>query len=151
MEIYIPGIRLVSPNVTFRNASMFSRMRTAKQARKQRDDVLLMLQTQKRPKLPVAVTITRYGPGEIDSHDNLTVAAKHVTDAVAEWFGVPDSDKRIKWSYDQQRSSRYAVSILVEMRLTLMSDLEQCKARLANAVRAARMWKRRATVPGLRR
>jgi len=145
MEIYIPGIRLVSPNVTFRNASMLSRMRTAKQARKQRADTLLVLQTQKRPKLPVAVTITHHGPSEIDGHDNLSVAAKHVTDAVAEWFGVADKDKRISWRYEQERSSRYAVSILIEMRLTLMSDLEQCKVRLANAVKAARLWKRRAT------
>jgi len=144
MEIYIPGIRLVSPNVTFRNASMLSRMRTARQARKQRDDVLLVLQTQKRPKLPVAVTITHHGPSEIDGHDNLTVAAKHIADAVAEWFGVADKDKRIQWYYDQQRSSRYAVSIEIGIRLTTMSDLEQCRVRLVNAVKAAKMWKRRA-------
>jgi len=143
MDVYIPGIRLVSPNKVYRNASMFARMKTAKTAAKQRSDVGLFLSVYRRPKLPVRVTVTRYAARSLDSHDNLTMSAKHIVDAIAQWLGIDDADKRVEWKF-QELPGRFAVGILVEQKLTTMPELEQCKLRLVNAIKAARYWRSRA-------
>lgn len=51
--------------------------------------------------LPLTVTLTRLGSKSLDG-DNLQRAMKAVRDVVAEWLGVDDADKGIKWRYQQE-------------------------------------------------
>lgn len=55
--------------------------------------------------LPVDVTLTRHSPGTLDD-DNLRPALKAVRDGIADAFGVPDNDPRIRWHYDQAKAPR---------------------------------------------
>ena len=48
--------------------------------------------------LPVRVTLTRYGHHKQDD-DNLRRTLKSCRDVVAEWLGVDDSDRRVRWVY----------------------------------------------------
>lgn len=82
-----------------------------------------------RPRLPVAVTLTRLAPRELDS-DNLAGALKAVRDEVAVWLGLPvkksrgsrpvadDRDPRVTWTVSQRKGEpkQYAVEIRVEAR-----------------------------------
>lgn len=147
--VKIPGIKLVTPNITFRNASMFSRMKTAKIAAKQRSDVSIVLSRFMKPRLPVLITITRFGKGSLDSHDNLAMSAKHVSDAVAQWLGVDDSDRRLEWNF-ADCNGNYAVGIRIQEKCTTKTELERCKIQLANAIKAARLWKTKASEGGAR-
>jgi hypothetical protein len=63
---------------------------------------------------PLVVTLTRIGPRSLDD-DNLRGAFKAVRDEVAAYFGVDDSDPRIKWRYAQAKG-RAAVRIAFEVR-----------------------------------
>lgn len=46
------------------------------------------------------ITMTCYVPRYFDS-DNATIATKAIRDAISEWLGVDDSDRRILWEVDQ--------------------------------------------------
>lgn len=50
--------------------------------------------------LPATVIITRLGGRELDG-DNAIRSAKSVRDTVAEWLGVDDRDKRVRWVVKQ--------------------------------------------------
>ena len=64
------------------------------------------------PTLPVTVTLTRIGPKELDSHDNLRGSFKAVVDAIAAFYDIADNDARIKFEYAQEPGSReYGVRI----------------------------------------
>lgn len=65
-----------------------------------------------------SVTLTRISPRRLDD-DNLRGALKAVRDGVADWFGVPDNDPRIKWEYSQERGKpkEHGVRITVEWEL----------------------------------
>lgn len=60
------------------------------------------------------VVLTRVGPRELDD-DNLAGACKGVRDGVADYLGIDDGDKRIKWAYAQARGP-YGVRITVANR-----------------------------------
>lgn len=66
--------------------------------------------------LPCNVKLIRLGPREMD-FDNLVISQKFVRDAIAELLtgdyvpGRADSDKRITWQYDQEKSKEYGVKI----------------------------------------
>lgn len=66
--------------------------------------------------LPCSIKLTRLGPRELD-WDNNIISLKYVRDAIAEILtqdfvpGRADSDKRIKWEYDQEKSKEYGVKI----------------------------------------
>ena len=64
-------------------------------------------------KLPLAISFTRIGKRELDS-DNLQSAFKKIRDKVAAILSVNDGDKQIKWDYQQEKGSRYAIRIKVE-------------------------------------
>ncbi len=63
---------------------------------------------------PVLVTLIRVAPRPLDDDGNVT-SLKAVRDGVADAFGVPDNDPRIRWRYAQRRgaSRTYAVEIEV--------------------------------------
>lgn len=61
--------------------------------------------------LPVHVHLTRISPGKLDS-GNLEGSFKYVQDSVAKFLGVDDGDeKRVSWSYAQERAKGYNVRI----------------------------------------
>jgi hypothetical protein len=70
---------------------------------------------------PVTVTITRCSAGELDSHDNLRTALKHVVDGVADFLGCHDNDERITYVYAQEKTKRgtHAVKIKIERTETM--------------------------------
>jgi hypothetical protein len=119
LAVVIPGIVLKSPNLgVMRQASMGARFAQAAKARKQREDVTLILRSRfgpVPPALPLTITVTRVAPGKLDGHDALPLSAKHVVDAIAAWLGVDDADSRLTWRYAQARDGRsYAVGIRIE-------------------------------------
>jgi len=63
--------------------------------------------------LPVVVTMTRLGLGELDD-DNLRRALKACRDVVADWLATADNDKRIIWKYRQRPAWKAAVRIRIE-------------------------------------
>jgi hypothetical protein len=46
-----------------------------------------------------------------DEHDNLRTAFKHVVDAIAAYFGIDDSDKRVRWEYAQEPAHESSVRV----------------------------------------
>src|SRR5690242_9934722 len=55
--------------------------------------------------LPCVVVLTRCSPRELDSHDGLRAALKHIADGVAEWVGIDDREsERMRFQYEQERS-----------------------------------------------
>jgi hypothetical protein len=129
LEAFIPGIELWSANETLRASSRRARFRQAAHARKTKSDVTMVLQSRfgKRPPfgLPVVVCITRVSPGEFDRHDNLPHGAKHVTDAVADWFGKADRDKGFTWTFDQIKGRHHGIKIAITG--NLCGDTSTCK------------------------
>lgn len=73
-----------------------------------------------RLKLPLTVKLTRFAPGMLDEDDNLRMALKYCKDYIADSIipglaaGRADGDKRIKWEYNQERSSIYAIRIEID-------------------------------------
>lgn len=65
--------------------------------------------------LPVAVTLTRIAPRELDS-DNLAISFKSVRDGLADWLGVNDNDKRITWLYAQEKGAPKHYSCRIEVK-----------------------------------
>lgn len=62
---------------------------------------------------PVSVTITRIGPGRLDS-DGLIISAKHVRDGIADAMGIDDADDRVQWFVTAERAKEWAVRIVVQ-------------------------------------
>lgn len=65
--------------------------------------------------LPVVVRITRVGGKQMDG-DNLARACKNVRDVVAEWLGVDDADRRVKWVTKQRAGYESGVEIDIRTR-----------------------------------
>lgn len=132
LECTIPGLKTSSANAMLRG-NRFGHIRAAKQQRHATYVSLLgedMFRDRKKPidmhewqgalayltGAPVTVTVTRCSAGELDSHDNLRTALKHVVDGVADFLGCDDRDSRVTWVYAQQREKRgvHAVKIKIE-------------------------------------
>lgn len=62
--------------------------------------------------LPLRVTLTRYGHKKQDD-DNLRRTLKSVRDVVAEWLGVDDADRRVRWVYRDRPGWRSGVGVEV--------------------------------------
>ena len=63
--------------------------------------------------LPVLVTLTRYGHHKQDD-DNLRRTLKSVRDVVAEWIGLDDADKRIRWVYRDRPGWVFGVGVVIK-------------------------------------
>jgi hypothetical protein len=66
------------------------------------------------PKLPVTVTITRFGPKFMDSDGNV-ISAKSLRDGIASQYCVDDSSHLIEWKYGQEKGE-YGVRVEIESR-----------------------------------
>jgi hypothetical protein len=71
---------------------------------------------------PCKVTMTRISPRDLDEHDNLRSALKHIVDAIADILipglkaGRADGDKSIQWIYEQKKGlpKEFALSLILE-------------------------------------
>lgn len=61
------------------------------------------------------ITLTRIAPRELDD-DNLASGFKAVRDGVADWLGIDDGSKRLRWLYAQRkgRPGQYAAEVHVD-------------------------------------
>lgn len=106
------GLRLVSEA----NSRDHFRTRAAR-AKAQRAAIGAGLARVTPPSGPWRVTITRQGPGILDT-DNLAGSAKAVRDAVAQWLGVDDGPASpVTWETAQERARGYSVVVVVEGKL----------------------------------
>jgi len=84
----------------------------AGRAKRQREQMQLLIPKHKLPGLPCAVTLTRIAPRRLDG-DNLQSGFKAVRDGIADRMGIKDNDPRVTWAYDQRRGApnQYACRI----------------------------------------
>jgi hypothetical protein len=62
----------------------------------------------------LAVTLTRFGPGELDD-DNLAAGFKPLRDGLADALELNDRDPKLRWLYVQRRTPKtYAVRVTLE-------------------------------------
>ena len=95
--VLIDGLRL---DVTMNTRG--HHMAKARKIAAQRTEVSKAIDLCDRPTLPCVVTITRRSPGTLDD-DNAVSSAKATRDAVAQWLGVDDADRRVTWVVEQER------------------------------------------------
>lgn len=87
-------------------------------ARQHRSTARLMMAVEAGP-APIApgivITLTRIAPRELDD-DNLASGFKATRDGVADWLGIDDGSKRLKWLYAQRkgRPGQYAALVTVD-------------------------------------
>lgn len=63
----------------------------------------------------IVITLTRIGPGTLDSEDNLAAAFKAVRDGVASGLAVDDRHPLLRWLYAQERRGKeYAARVMIE-------------------------------------
>jgi hypothetical protein len=64
----------------------------------------------------LVITLTRIGPGTLDSEDNLAGGFKAVRDGIADALGVNDRHPRLRWFYGQERGGPrvYGARVLFE-------------------------------------
>lgn len=125
-QLTIPGIELRSLNRDLRGTTVGARMVAAGRAKSQRLGVSTRCFSSfgKAPLPPLKITITRIGPRELDG-DNLQGACKHVRDGIADWLGINDRSKLLKWEYAQEKGApkEYGVKIRVETRVLTLDEM----------------------------
>lgn len=78
----------------------------SRETKTQRHVVGMVLRSQFAPQtVPCSVTMTRLSCGELDD-DNLAGSLKSTRDAIAQWLGVDDRDKRVTWEKPQQEKCK---------------------------------------------
>lgn len=104
----LPGMRLVNPT----NEHTHWRIRH-KRSQEQRHKARVVAQAAgvHLEPLPLVITITRVGPGKLDS-DSLPPSGKHVRDGIADAIGVDDGDDtKVTWLYAQERAKTWGVRV----------------------------------------
>jgi hypothetical protein len=66
--------------------------------------------------VPLQITLTRIAPRVLDD-DNLASGFKATRDGVADWLGIDDGSKLLRWVYAQRRGApgQYAAEVVVEV------------------------------------
>lgn len=107
----MPDVSIPMRTVSGMNARENWRAR-ARRVKHEREVTALYLTAQKRPELPVVVTLTRIAPSNgLDPDDNLPSAFKGIRDQIAAWLGVDDRDRAtVRYEYEQRRGP-WAVEI----------------------------------------
>lgn len=80
----------------------------AKQVKTERNGTRMLLAKIRAPSRALldeglVVRVVRLSPSELDSHDNLGMALKSVTDGVADVLGINDRDERVVFVPDAER------------------------------------------------
>ena len=69
----------------------------------------------------VTITMTRIAPRTLDD-DNLASGFKATRDGIADWLGIDDGSKRLRWVCEQRKGKQYGAEVAVEW------DVELCPA-----------------------
>ena len=80
----------------------------------QREETWYALREEVIPSPPLVVTITRYGPRQLDD-DNLAASCKYVRDEIARKVGVDDGSTLYLWQY-RQGIGKYGVDVEIRQR-----------------------------------
>jgi len=89
---------------------------TCRRRKKHRQDAHWAMKQFARPRLPVAITLTRMSPRPLDQHDNLPISMKAAADGICDWLGVDDGSPDVQFMYRQQRSKTAGVHVMIELR-----------------------------------
>jgi len=111
-EVHLP---LKTVNELNRRATMFKdRLKRSKDAHIV--SAVLHSRTDRRPRFPVVVTLTRLSPSKgLDPHDGLPASQKHIVDIVAKFLGIDDGETdKVTWLYKQEHQKFYSVKIKIE-------------------------------------
>ena len=91
--------------------------KVAARKKSHRFNATVWLMNKKRPETdePITITLTRIAPRVLDD-DNLSSGFKAARDGVADWLGIDDGSKRLRWLYAQRRgrTGEYAAEVRVE-------------------------------------
>ena len=94
----------------------------AKRHKLQKNKIKAVLLKERPPiTIPCSVCLTRIAPRELDSHDNLPISMKYVSDALAEYLvpgkavGRADDCKEIVWAYKQEKGGVREYAIRIEI------------------------------------
>lgn len=86
-----------------------------RRARQQRNTTKLVLaRFDPRIALPCFVRLTRVAPRKLDD-DNLRGALKNCRDGVADWLGIDDGSKDIRWEYEQEKGKPKYQAVRIEV------------------------------------
>ena len=66
---------------------------------------------------PVTITMTRIAPRTLDD-DNLASGFKATRDGIADWLGIDDGSKRLRWVCEQRKGKQYAAEVVVSWDVT---------------------------------
>ena len=82
-------------------------MTVARRKALHRNTARCILQSHARPQEPqqVTITLTRIGKRLLDD-DNLSGGFKATRDGIADWLGIDDGDRRLKWQYQQRKTAK---------------------------------------------
>jgi hypothetical protein len=114
-----PGWVIIQlPIRTVSEANNFDHWRVKNARKKKNNDLVKLALNPVAPliKLPCIVTLKRFGKGHLDEFENLPMSFKNIVDCIAEILtgkgrGRGDSDPRIIWRAEQEKSSDYGVRI----------------------------------------
>jgi hypothetical protein len=105
VAVALPGLRLESRANDHRSLHWAGRAKTSKAHRTAAALVLASYRLKLRKVLKLrglVVRLVRIGPRQLDSHDNLGMATKALTDGVAAVLGVDDRDERVAFVPDAE-------------------------------------------------
>lgn len=107
-RVAVPGLRTVNP---LNNRTGWKTV--WRRSKQQKRSVTFALFGHKLPALPATITLTRMGPGIMDS-DGLAASFKATRDSVAAAYGVDDGSPLYEWRYCQRRAKAYEVWIDIQ-------------------------------------
>lgn len=111
----MPDFRLVAPIRTV--SEMNSREHWgAVSARKNRQKKTMwaLLADKRPPKPPMDIFLTRIAPRRMDCDNNVS-GMKWIRDAISEWLGIDDGDRRLVWHYDQRKGEPKEYAVVIEV------------------------------------
>ena len=97
--------------------------------KKQRKVLRQLLNYEKKPTLPVVITLNRIGKRKMD-FDNLVFAFKGIRDEVADYLipglksGRADDDKRLTFKYTQSIAKDYSIEVIIDPRDTSCAPVD---------------------------
>lgn len=80
---------------------------------------------------PLSIHMTRIAPSAGLDSDNLPSSMKHCRDGVADALGIDDRDKRVTWTYAQERGGKGEYAVRIEVRQRAEVNLAGFDARKA--------------------
>lgn len=114
-------ISIQLPIRTKSEANNFEHWRIKDRRKKQHNAIVLaaLNPIKNELRIPCTVVLKRYGTGHLDKFENLPMSFKYIVDCIAFILtgkdrGRGDSDPRIEWRAEQEKSPHYGIKITFE-------------------------------------